>query len=581
MGPTIPPSNVTLVFNEKAENQAGSSSWEDVLVTVAPPSPANPLNGACGPADKTTVSTAPSASSLCSVGAASKVSGSGPWTWTCAGSNGGATASCLASLQTQSSSSSSSSAPSYAAKTWSNYPQDPNYFPTVVWWQDLHTTIPGYSSFLSAMQDIGINTLVNLNGASGGMWGPSSFGADNSGYLAQIAAAGVYLIPQVNSITNLPNCPYGCTANLNPNNTDASSVASYQALIAKTGLKSTIIGYQIDDEPQSGSCTRYPMSGIPSQIATYKSYDSTRPFLLNSDNYIFNSGVCSPASLNTDYMAAVSIGSFDSYPLISPWLASYAAGSGAPVDTLWIQGWTVAQMIAQRPAGAPFWVWVDSGSDALSFSSQNGFKCNASTNTCTNGSLTTWQRGPVNLVNAEVWMSIINGATGIEYFCEDSTANAAYCMGEGGSAGALAAQANLIYINGNIKSLAPVLNSSTVGICTMNTGNSYTSYTSSCSNGILGVSTGTSTVPASALAKSYSGATYLFAQPDRKGSAAFTFTLTGLAGKTATVIYDSNSKYDSAHASLGAKFTLDSSAKFTDTLGANGDNYEVKIYKIQ
>ncbi len=423
-----------------------------------------------------------------------------------------------------------------------------------------------------------MNTLVNLNGVTGGTWAPSSFGVDSSGFLAQIAAAGIYLIPQVNGISS---CPGGCIGNLNPNKTDLNSVQSYQALIAKTGLTSTIIGYQIDDEPQTGTCTTYPMNGIPSQIAIFKSYDSTRPFLLNSTNYIFQSGYCTPETLNTNYMAAVPIGSFDAYPVISPWLAGRSAGSGSPVDSVWIQGVTVAQMISERPAGAPFWTWVDSGTDALGFSSQGGFTCNASTNTCTNGSLTVWQRAPAPLVNAEVWMSIINGATGIGYFCEDSTAAFAYCMGEGGSTGALAAQANVSYINHAILPLGPVLNSATVGICTMNTGTSYTSYNGSCSNGILSMSTGTSTVPGSALVKSYSGAIYLFAQPARKGSAAFTFTLTGLAGKTATVIYDSNSRYDSAHASLGATLPLDSSAKFTDTLGANGDSYQVKIYKIQ
>jgi hypothetical protein len=287
---------------------------------------------------------------------------------------------------------------------WSNYPQSPSYFPLALWWQDLNTTISGYSSFLAAAQGTGINTLINLNGALGGMWSPSAFGVDSSGFLAQIAAAGLYLIPQVNSTT------YGCggqsnTGVLSPNNTDVCSVASYQALGTNTGLSSTIIGYQVADEPQTVSCTQYPMSGIPGQLAIYKGYDSTRPFFMNSTDYIFSAGSCSPPTLNTDYMAAVSVGSFDAYPVISPWFAVNVAGTGTPVDAVWMQGWTVAQMTAQRAANAPFWAYVDSGSDALGFSSQNGYTCNSGTNQCTkSGQPTIYMRAPPALVNAEVWI---------------------------------------------------------------------------------------------------------------------------------------------------------------------------------
>ncbi len=55
------------------------------------------VNGSCGSANGTIVASVPT-TNLCSAGTASAVSGSGPWTWTCAGSNGGATASCSAAL---------------------------------------------------------------------------------------------------------------------------------------------------------------------------------------------------------------------------------------------------------------------------------------------------------------------------------------------------------------------------------------------------------------------------------------------------------------------------------------------------
>jgi hypothetical protein len=56
-----------------------------------------PVNGQCGPANGGMTSTAPT-TGLCTVGTASAVSGSGPWTWSCAGSNGGNLASCTASV---------------------------------------------------------------------------------------------------------------------------------------------------------------------------------------------------------------------------------------------------------------------------------------------------------------------------------------------------------------------------------------------------------------------------------------------------------------------------------------------------
>ncbi|HXX58620.1 MAG TPA: hypothetical protein VEI96_11515 [Thermodesulfovibrionales bacterium] len=54
-----------------------------------------PINGDCGTANGATLSSAPT-SGLCSVGTATTVNGTGPWTWTCQGSNGGNNDSCTA-----------------------------------------------------------------------------------------------------------------------------------------------------------------------------------------------------------------------------------------------------------------------------------------------------------------------------------------------------------------------------------------------------------------------------------------------------------------------------------------------------
>lgn len=55
------------------------------------------VNGVCGTDNGKTLAAAPT--NLCAVGTASSVLGSGPWNWTCQGSNGGSTANCSAQLQ--------------------------------------------------------------------------------------------------------------------------------------------------------------------------------------------------------------------------------------------------------------------------------------------------------------------------------------------------------------------------------------------------------------------------------------------------------------------------------------------------
>jgi hypothetical protein len=67
-------------------------------------------NGACGSANGSTVSTAPT-TNLCTAGTASNVSGNGPWSWTCAGGNGGSTASCTDKLASTGTTGTSSSDP--------------------------------------------------------------------------------------------------------------------------------------------------------------------------------------------------------------------------------------------------------------------------------------------------------------------------------------------------------------------------------------------------------------------------------------------------------------------------------------
>jgi hypothetical protein len=77
-----------------------SNYWVDILMTPASGNGGGggtPVNGQCGAANGVAVSTIPS-TNLCAIGTASAITGTGPWAWSCAGSNSGTTASCSATL---------------------------------------------------------------------------------------------------------------------------------------------------------------------------------------------------------------------------------------------------------------------------------------------------------------------------------------------------------------------------------------------------------------------------------------------------------------------------------------------------
>jgi len=73
----------------------GNTNWGLISATWNPNVGSGVLgsNGVCGSSNGTTSSATPT-SNLCTTGTASAVTGSGPWSWTCAGSNGGVAATC-------------------------------------------------------------------------------------------------------------------------------------------------------------------------------------------------------------------------------------------------------------------------------------------------------------------------------------------------------------------------------------------------------------------------------------------------------------------------------------------------------
>jgi hypothetical protein len=101
---TTTPPNLCSSGNPTAAVNNGSGQWTwscqgiNGGTTVTNCSATAPVNGACGSANGGTFTSAPT-TNLCSKGTATSVpSGSGPWSWTCAGLNGGSTSpTCTAS----------------------------------------------------------------------------------------------------------------------------------------------------------------------------------------------------------------------------------------------------------------------------------------------------------------------------------------------------------------------------------------------------------------------------------------------------------------------------------------------------
>ncbi|HVU49654.1 MAG TPA: hypothetical protein VHL80_03145 [Polyangia bacterium] len=106
---------------------------------------------------------------------------------------------------------------------------------------------------------------------------------------------------------------------------------------------------------------------------------------------------------------------------------------------------------------------------------------------------------------AEVWMSLVHGAAGVQYFCHRflPTFSETDCLDDAPTKAALAE------INGRIRALAPVLN------------------TPSVANGVT-VSSSTASIPVDVMLKRQGGATYLFAVEMRAGATTATFTLRAL-----------------------------------------------------
>lgn len=503
---------------------------------------------------------------------------------------------------------------------------DPTFFPLAVWWQN------PFDAPLAKAENLNIMLGFGQGVAS---W-PQRFGSDN-GELAAVKAAGMYAIGGI-------YVPYS-------QNTSAQSVASIIALANNIGAQETLLGYNAGDEPDVPLMAAMPaaIAAMTAFDPTRKvwwnhSHWMEAPAFCGCQP---TAGIALRAvngAASTDFYPMIDI-----YIAGTPNVPA-SNFLDTPNDALFIQGIVTQSLVHFAAPGQPVWVFVESGSNSMGSMGNNVFSARVTAGSATIANVSGWSKftalwqgltvtGPdfpagakiisvqdathatvsvvakgtnpteqltltgaddkgcfiaANLclpngnvyrptpdqVAAEVWMSIINGANGIEYFCHDSTSSA-YCLTDP------VVKANLTKLNADIISLAPILNATTVGICSMQ----FQDYTypgtwrvlPSCTNGVVTMKPGANGLPGAVLAKQSNGVTYVLAQSDRRGTingGAFTFILTGAANKKATVIYDSAAQYAPSYSTMGKVYPLGGDSSWIDRLG-QGAPYQTKIYEVQ
>lgn len=191
---------------------------------------------------------------------------------------------------------------------------------------------------------------------------------------------------------------------------------------------------------------------------------------------------------------------------------------------------------------------------------------------------------------AEVYISILAGAYGIQIFPNDTLSDTFSFGDPAGGAAAAAAVSNITSVNAELQTDAPILNRPR-DKCSMQsyTLGSFTTATSCTTpNGVI-VATGTAALPGliNVITPAAGGGVYLYVMTDRNSAAGATFTYTlgaSFAAATATICRDSRTAYDPANAkTIGATTVLNGSGVFSDTIATGGtlnDNYNVLKYAI-
>jgi hypothetical protein len=399
-------------------------------------------------------------------------------------------------------------------------PTSPDFIPIAVWDQAPNGgNIPSqYKNQAQAFQAMGVNVFVGMNS-----W-PERFGSDN-GELAAAVASHMYVIGGGDPTSN----------------SSATSVASIAALVAKTpGASKYFVGYQWGDEP---TCS----TDVAAQVAVVQREDSHRMVFENEGawtawlpkNTVGNAGCLSQSEAN---LRATNIASSDEYALTDPW-HTYLCHTRQGYDCLWAYGAEARNLRRLVGPSAPVWEFVETGGNDLGLSKEN------------DGKAETQGASPAE-VNSAAWEALLNGANGIEWFCDQLLPNGTpiwdYCASNA------VIRDNLTYVDHSIEQYAAELNAPSVP-------------------NLVSVHSSNSAVPINFDVKEVDGHTYLIVQGDRLGSTTATYTLSRFGAGSARLLYDSNAQYDRTASDQGKVFRLGSTGTFSDPLPGN---YSVKIYEL-
>jgi hypothetical protein len=283
----------------------------------------------------------------------------------------------------------------------------------------------------------------------------------------------------------------------------------------------TIWAWMHGDEPDNaqsdGQGGYLPCIAPSSIIADYQQYvanDATRPVYLNlgkgvsQEDWIGRGDCTGRLDMYPEYIKGADIVSYDIYPVNDT--------DSAVHDNLWYVPRGVDRLREYAQYKKPVWNWIET----------TGFNDPANTPT-------------PDQVKTEVWMSLIHGSLGIGYFAHIFQPTTV----EAGLLASSSMKSAVSAINGQIRDLAPVLN------------------TPSLSNG-ASVDSSNTNVPVDIMVKRQ-GSLYIFAVAMRSGSTNATFTVRTPTQGSVTV--------------LGESRTLDlANGSFTDAFAP----YAVHLYEI-
>jgi hypothetical protein len=262
----------------------------------------------------------------------------------------------------------------------------------------------------------------------------------------------------------------------------------------------TIVGWWLTpDEPDNAQANGTGGYGPPVAPATmvsrynaYRAADPTRPVYLGLGQgvaYDGWEGRVSGAPPESQYVPAADIIAFDIYPYNN-------CGGDANVKVtcgqFWLNAFGVDRLRQWSNRGQA--VWTDFETTTIAAGTTSG-------------------PTPAQ-VRSEVWLGLIHGANGVTYFVHSWEP----AFREDGIFGNATMVAAVTALNGQIKSLAPVLNSASVA-------------------DVVAVASSNSAAPIDTMVKAKGRVLYVFAAIARAGTTTGTFTIAGLTGDgSATVL---------------------------------------------